>query len=133
MYDPDTNTYFYTDKYTGRQLDVDGFKTYLLEFLNQGKRLDILNPMKDLLVDLYKGIDSLHSCRFFCSSLLLLYDGDITAVHNVEIRMIDFANVTLFNEKHSGPDHGYLFGLRNLCKLFEDIKSGTGADTHYKE
>ena len=133
MYDPDTNTYFYTDKYTGRQLDVNGFKTCLLEFLNQGKRLDILDLMKDLLDDLYKGIDSLDACRFFCSSLLLLYDGDIRALPNVEIRMIDFANVTLFNEEHVGPDRGYLFGLRNLCKLLDDIKSGIGTCTHYKE
>ena len=82
----------------------------------------MIQPINDLLDDLYKGINSLNNCRFFCSSLLLLYDADMNSGLKVEIRMIDFANVTLFNKKHDGPDHGYLFGLTNLRKLFEDIK-----------
>ena len=133
MYDPVTNTYFYTDKYTGRQFDDGGFKKCLYSFLNEGKRLDVIDPITDLLRDLHKGIDSLDTCRFFGSSLLLLYDGDPQACCSIEIRMIDFANVSLFNEKHIGPDRGYTFGLTNLCRLFDDIKSEFETGPHVKE
>jgi len=127
VYDPETNTYFYTDKYTGRQLDEDGFRNCLLAFLNAGKRFDALAPITHLLDNLCKSIDSLDACRFFGSSLLLLYDGDIHRLCDVEVRMIDFANVTLYNEAHVGPDHGYMFGLKNLCKLLDDIKCCSSA------
>ena len=42
----------------------------------------------------------------------------------VDVRMIDFAHAThhgFLQDKtaHVGPDHGYLFGLKNLMELFE--------------
>ena len=44
----------------------------------------------------------------------------------VDVRMIDFAHVTYngFNttdEQHSGPDHGYLFGLSNLITMLNQL------------
>ena len=46
----------------------------------------------------------------------------------VDVRMIDFAHVTHQGFRgdrtvHSGPDSGYLFGLKNLTGLFEDLLS----------
>lgn len=43
----------------------------------------------------------------------------------VDVRMIDFAHAThhgFLQDKtaHVGPDHGYLFGLKNLIHLFEN-------------
>lgn len=43
----------------------------------------------------------------------------------VDVRMIDFAHAThqgFLHDKtpHVGPDHGYLFGLKNLIQLFEN-------------
>ncbi|XP_064626266.1 inositol hexakisphosphate kinase 1-like [Lineus longissimus] len=44
----------------------------------------------------------------------------------VDVRMIDFAHTTHQGFHHdrqrSGPDTGYLFGLTNLIKIFEEIK-----------
>jgi len=44
---------------------------------------------------------------------------------HVDVRMIDFAHAThhgFLQDKtaHVGPDHGYLFGLKNLIQLFEN-------------
>ena len=46
--------------------------------------------------------------------------------YRIDVRMIDFAHVTFqgFNERdiiHSGPDHGYLFGLEKLIETLEEI------------
>lgn len=56
----------------------------------------------------------------------------------VDVRMIDFAHAThhgFLQDKtaHVGPDHGYLFGLKNLIQLFEkelyssDVAGAAGA------
>lgn len=42
----------------------------------------------------------------------------------IDVRMIDFAHATHYGflqdkTAHVGPDHGYLFGLKNLIQLFE--------------
>ena len=77
------------------------------------------------LIDLYHTIKNLETCRFFGSSLLLMYDGAVEETQDPRfvIRMIDFAQVTLFDEKHLGPDDGYLFGLQNLTDLLQEIEN----------
>ena len=54
-----------------------------------------------------------------------LHELTASGLHpHVDVRMIDFAHAThqgFLQDKtaHVGPDHGYLFGLKNLIQLFE--------------
>ncbi len=126
VYHPDTSCYTYLDKYTGRTLDVTGFENTVFAYLADGNRSDIIEPLVNRLEELYQTIDSLDSWRFFCCSLLIMYEGDIGngMHHNFEVRMIDFSHVTMGgeNNEHVGPDTGYLVGLRNLIRLFNKFR-----------
>jgi len=62
---------------------------------------------------------------------LLEHASAMSTFHpHVDVRMIDFAHAThhgFLHDKtaHVGPDHGYLFGLKNLIQLFENELSGS--------
>ena len=63
--------------------------------------------------------------RFFSSSLLLIYDAADQLPKGVDVRMIDFEHSTyagfLDDPRHEGVDAGYIFGLTNLIRIFEDM------------
>ena len=128
-----TGKYIYFDKYLGRSLSVDGFKRNLLQYLNNGLKIrtDAIDPIIEKLESLYKSIQSKSAYRFYGSSLLVLYDGYDASTDqekNIDVRMIDFAHSTHIGYKqdhkvHNGPDQGYLFGLENLIKIFNEIKN----------
>jgi hypothetical protein len=121
----------------GRQLTVDGFKRNLMQFLHNGLkfRVDVIEPIIDKLKRLHQILQTKNSYRFYGSSLLVLYDGherpqsnESDKLENLDVRMIDFAHSTHNgyvhdSRLHVGPDHGYLFGLDNLVKIFQEIKS----------
>ena len=62
------------------------------------------------------------SCRFYSTSLLLLYEGAANkdSSDDVDLRMIDFAHTFLKTDDEENDD-GYVFGLTNLVKLLEEI------------
>lgn len=138
VYQVNSSTYLFYDKYTGRQLNVDGYKEFLFHYLFNGirYRLDLLDPIINKLDKLYSIVKSKNTYRFYGSSLLILYDGDDSYNNDdddqtdlIDIRMIDFANSThsgINNDssyrKHDGPDRGYLFGIENLIRIFKEIK-----------
>lgn len=130
VYDPATCCYTYTDKYTGRALDSKGFENSLLAFVNHGTRTDVIEALTKLLRELRRSIELLETCRFFCSSLLLMYEGELnsSAEETVEVRMIDFSHATLYdkNSKYEGPDEGYIFGVQNLILMLENITNEDG-------
>ena len=62
--------------------------------------------------------------RFYSSSLLLIREGDSDTMH-ADIKLIDFANSSLYDAphpEHDKVDEGYLFGLRNLIRMLGELK-----------
>ncbi len=130
MYQIDSARYIFTDKYRGRVLTVDGFRSALVEFFDNGrtKRQDVLPEIIQRLESLYKTIDSLSKYRFYSGSLLIVYDG-LTQSNLIDIRMIDFAHSiyvpindeTTASNNPLGTDKDYLFGLERLIDVFREI------------
>ena len=127
VYQIDSGRYIFTDKYCGRNLTVDGFRSALKEFFNNGrtKRTDVLPALIDRVRSLHETIDSLSAYRFYSGSLLIVYDG-LTSSNLIDIRMIDFAHTIIGTRNPSStdaldPDRDYLFGLERLMDVFKEI------------
>lgn len=74
----DTETYYYTDKYYGRRVQVADFRESLLSFLDNGTHLLLgyIPMILEKLKRLHSVVERLGSYRFYASSLLILYDAD---------------------------------------------------------
>lgn len=115
------------------------FKQSILSFLDCGTHYLIghIPIILEKLKVLYDAISTMTTCRFYASSLLIYYDGSFESDRKADIKMIDFANCVMTLDKNcnyppttSGPDGGYLLGLRTLITNFEEIykelSDGTG-------
>ena len=164
------------NKYYGLKLCQEGFREELVTFLHNGEqfRMELIEPLLYKLRKLYKVIEKQNSYRFYSSSLLLMYEGDMqrkcschtekeqdtnrqkeninrscsscslnkngkfNSHHSckVDVRMIDFAHTTygVFagDPVRHGPDSGYLFGLKNLIRLLEEIRDKYQSSTEVK-
>ncbi|CAF3914153.1 unnamed protein product [Adineta steineri] len=129
VYQVDSDRYKCTDKYKGRILTIDEFRSSLVQYIDNGRnqRLDILPEIIKRLESLYQTINSLLKYRFYSGSLLIVYDGSPQS-NLIDIRMIDFANTILGTStndesvnNHIGPDRGYLYGLEQLIGIFRKI------------
>lgn len=154
VYQAETVQYLCKDKYYGRKLTPEGFSQALCQFLHNGKHLrtDLVEPIVSQLKALLSIIKKQSSYRFYSSSLLINYEGlekatsldnqppghcqniSCTTTHvnshpKVDVHMIDFAHTTYKGSQYNqtvyeGPDHGYIFGLENLIKIFQMIPVG---------
>ncbi|XP_066559113.1 inositol hexakisphosphate kinase 3-like [Amia ocellicauda] len=135
------------NKYYGRGLSGAGLRQALCQFLHDGQRLRrvLIGPVLRRLRQLRAVIQRMGSCRFYSSSLLLIYEGvacppPAAAATTgdqpplppplVDVRMIDFAHTTFHGSSHthspahSGPDSGYIFGMENLIAILQEIHNG---------
>ncbi|KAI8927441.1 hypothetical protein BC831DRAFT_392142, partial [Entophlyctis helioformis] len=78
VYKQTTRSFIYLDKYVGRQIHVGNFKQNLLAFLDNGDSylIGYLPKIIDKLRRLYDVLSNMPTCRFYASSLLILYDGE---------------------------------------------------------
>ena len=137
MYNPLEKSYHYRDKYYGHSLDEDSIISIIKSFVFDGirYRIDVVKEIIQRLKRLRDVIGQLDTYRFFSSSLLIMYEGDhndivvdskLSPRSTVDVRMIDFANLThsgFANDPvvYSGPDEGYMLGLTTLISIFQSI------------
>ncbi|CAG2160546.1 unnamed protein product [Oppiella nova] len=110
------------NKYYGRTLTPEGFVNTLKAFLqieNQPK-VDLIRLMIQKLEDMLSVVENLDTFRFYTTSLLILYEGNVDQIsindtNLVDIRIIDFAHSThqgmgdnTTDIDNSGPDRGSL-------------------------
>ncbi|XP_020645455.2 inositol hexakisphosphate kinase 1 isoform X1 [Pogona vitticeps] len=123
VYQLDTGHYLCRNKYYGRGLSIEGFRSALYQYLHNGVELrkDLFEPILSKLRSLKAVLEKQASYRFYSSSLLIIYDGkdglseahmkpvDLSPTDNlqdsssteaptvqpkVDVRMIDFAHST---------------------------------------
>lgn len=132
------------DKYYGHSLDADSLDEVIKSFVYDGTEYqrDVVEEVVKRLKKLIDVIGQLDTYRFFSSSLLLVYEGNKEARRGsggggggshkamtfVDIRMIDFANLTHSGfvsdpVQYDGPDDGYIYGLTSLVTMFESALS----------
>ena len=127
LFQVSTNKYLCRNKYYGRSLTDDGLRQSLTQFFHNGERLriDILHPLLNRLTQLKDVIARLNSFRFFTSSLLIIYDG--VDPGEIDVQVIDFAHASgphlddQLADPHEGPDQGFIFGLKNLIELIQEL------------
>lgn len=79
MYQLNTGHYLCRNKYYGRGLSIEGFREALFQFLHNGRglRQDLLEPILHKLRSLKAVLEKQASYRFYSSSLLVIYEGQV--------------------------------------------------------
>jgi len=115
------NEYIVKDKPWGKKVKDNSMNESIGLFFNNGEsiRKDVIKAFLPKLKQVEQWFKSQKHLRFYSSSLLFLYEGSSTEPVKVDVRMIDFAHV---HEIHDGgKDDGYITGLTNLIKAFEQL------------
>ncbi|CAI4227535.1 unnamed protein product [Auanema sp. JU1783] len=109
------------DKEWGKGFDENVYEG-LTEFFKAGREdnQEILMSFLEQLQKIQKWFEQQRVFHFYASSLLFLYETDITLPHNIRIYMIDFSHVFPANGE---LDENYLFGLNNLIRFVKEIIS----------
>jgi len=79
VYQLNLGRYLCRSKNYGRNLSVEGLKMALRQFFCNGlvMRMDVIQSLKRKLIELRRVLEKLDSYRFYTSSLLVIYDGNI--------------------------------------------------------
>ena len=96
----------------------------LMLFFNNGSsvQLEVLPLILKQLQPFYDWFESQISYKLFATSLLIVYEGDISLTKQPAIRLVDFAHTY---DSSNCLDENFLFGLRKLKSLLESIASKT--------
>ena len=122
IYEDETRSRIFYDKYWGRQLDDEAFfkaiKTFVQLIPNHEKRATVV---REIIRDLNEIGDAvkLTTWRFWGSSIFLVIDSE---THKVDVRLIDFGSCDLNEHGVLGSDYdkGFVDGLENLKRAFLD-------------
>lgn len=151
VYQKSSKSYIFQSKYDGRELTAETFKKTLWQFMNNGNRYltELIPQLVERLEHMRSVIATLRNFRFYCSSLLVLYDGHwpledaentksssrlcrsaslIRDHRSIDVRMIDFAQCVIdlseesIEEDVGTADSGYLLGLDTLIAAFRELE-----------
>lgn len=80
VYQLNTGHYLCRNKYYGRGLSIEGFRQALYQYLHNGKALrrDLFEPILNKLRSLKAVLERQASYRFYSSSLLIIYEGQVS-------------------------------------------------------
>jgi len=102
---------------------TDTVKDVLKLFIVNGTdkpRKDVLPPILESLKALVNWFETSNSHRFYAASVLCIYEGDTSSTDaKIVVKLIDFTHV--FPIKDGGKDDGFIFGLKNVINLFEQL------------
>ena len=108
------------NKKFGRSLMPEQVSAGLLHFFYNGSsyRRDVLIAVIQKLERLLLWLRSQTLAHFYCSSLLIVYDGNtphiVNAEKDVRVNMIDFAHTVPASEFGGGVDVGYIYSVKSL-------------------
>eukprot|EP00088_Acartia_fossae_P055532 TRINITY_DN6443_c0_g2_i2.p1 TRINITY_DN6443_c0_g2~~TRINITY_DN6443_c0_g2_i2.p1 ORF type:complete len:449 (+),score=91.23 TRINITY_DN6443_c0_g2_i2:94-1440(+) len=91
VYQLNLGRYLCRSKNYGRNLSVEGLKMALRQFFCNGlvMRMDVIQTLKRKLIELRRVLEKLDSYRFYTSSLLVIYDGNINNQSCLNDRHLD--------------------------------------------
>lgn len=80
VYQLNTGHYLCRNKYYGRGLSIEGFRQALYQYMHNGKglRQDLFEPILNKLRSLKTVLERQASYRFYSSSLLIIYEGQVS-------------------------------------------------------
>jgi 1D-myo-inositol-tetrakisphosphate 5-kinase/inositol-polyphosphate multikinase len=119
-YRADTNHYEVTkNRRHVMALTPDAISDFLLEFYHG--RVELVPSIVEELRKLKRVFEEDNtSLKFFCASLLVIYEGDVNAKPQTRIALIDFAHVKEI--QNEDRDYGFIFGLEKLIDIHELLK-----------
>lgn len=86
---------------------------------NATHRIDVIPQLLSKLLQIRTLFEKQTVFRFIASSLLFVYEGDTSAPFQVDVRIIDFAHVQIFEHGEGQIDVGFLKGLNNVIGILE--------------
>jgi inositol-hexakisphosphate kinase len=132
VYSEPNGRYLRKDKYYGRELTPATVPDALSRFfsLNLDKPLnsspraqEIVKALSDRLATLREALRTLSGMRFYSSSVLVVYEGDVSVRRSpeslVDLRIIDFANTPL--GEVDGPDDTFIVCLTTLESMLRGL------------
>lgn len=80
VYQLNTGHYLCRNKYYGRGLSIEGFRQALYQYMHNGAglRQDLFEPILNKLRSLKAVLERQASYRFYSSSLLIIYEGQVS-------------------------------------------------------
>lgn len=130
IYNKEKDSFDDYDRDYGYNMKLNEFSKGFQIFLSSGlfatqdcaRKIAMKKKILSQLNSILDWFNNQHLFRFYSSSLLLVYEGDVTSelADELEIKLIDFAHVVDIEEP-DGLDDGYIHGLKHLIMLLNDI------------